>query len=404
MRRNIRFVALLVIATVSIVSGQTLCPTLKSEAHEAVKYGAFENGRISGGQETTPNEFPWQAYITVNFWNGGSAICGGTLISDEWILSATHCFEGVINMTVTLGAHDTSGESSEVNREVFDLTPGDVVKHPGWYFPLLEGDVSLIHLSRRVPFSNYIRPINLPYRDDPSFESESVILTGWGNFSSVEDSGVSPVLRKTQTFVLGSQGVNPACQRVAGQNFDGNKIICGDGVNSHRSCYGDDGGPMNYYRVDESAWVVVGVATLGDSTPACAISTKPSLYNRVSYYLDWIYNNTNIPPRVRTTTTSTTTTTTTTTTRTTTKEPTTVTSGPYDYVCRGNPNGDYPIPDAVCSEYFISCSNGIAYVMKCALLDTVFYYPECRCDYTWLVPECPDYVTTKPASWLRLKA
>lgn len=72
---------------------------------------------------------------------------------------------------------------------------------------------------------------------------------------------------------------------------------------------GDDGGPMNYYRVDETDWVVVGIASLGDSTDGCASSQKPSLYNRVSFYLDWIHNNTNIPPRVRTTTTSTTTTT-----------------------------------------------------------------------------------------------
>lgn len=393
MKRNISVLALLAISAVSIVPGQALCPTLKSEVHQVVKYGAFENGRIAGGSETVPNEFPWQAYITVNFWNGGSAICGGTLISDEWILSATHCFEGVINMTVILGAHDTSDGSLEASREVFYLTPRDVTKYPDWFYPDLEGDVSLVHLSRKVPINSYIRPISLPYRDDPSFGGEPIILTGWGNFSSAPESGVSPKLRKTQTFVLESQGVNPACQRAEGQSFSGDQIICGDGANSHRACYGDDGGPMNYYRPEESEWVIVGVAASGEKSTDCATSNKPSLYNRVTYYLDWIHDITNIPPKTRPTTT---TTTTTTTTRPTTRSTTVVTSGPYDYICRGNPNGDYPIPGEVCTEYFVSCSNGIAYLMKCALLDTVFYYPECQCEYTWLVPECPGYTTPRP--------
>lgn len=60
---------------------------------------------------------------------------------------------------------------------------------------------------------------------------------------------------------------------------------------------------MNYYRADEGDWVVVGVATLGDSSTDCATSVKPSLYTRVSYYLDWIHNTTNIPPKIRQTTT-----------------------------------------------------------------------------------------------------
>lgn len=66
---------------------------------------------------------------------------------------------------------------------------------------------------------------------------------------------------------------------------------------------------MNYYSNLEKEWFVIGVATTGDKTVECSISTKPSLYTRVSAYLSWIHNNTNIPPRARPTTTTTTTTT-----------------------------------------------------------------------------------------------
>lgn len=52
--------------------------------------------RIVGGQESTPNEFPFMAYLEVIFWNGDIAKCGGTLISNRWILTAAHCTVGYL--------------------------------------------------------------------------------------------------------------------------------------------------------------------------------------------------------------------------------------------------------------------------------------------------------------------
>jgi secreted trypsin-like serine protease len=47
--------------------------------------------RIVGGVETTPNEFPWQAYLQVEMESGNAYACGGTLIADRWILTAARC-------------------------------------------------------------------------------------------------------------------------------------------------------------------------------------------------------------------------------------------------------------------------------------------------------------------------
>jgi len=47
--------------------------------------------KIVGGKNALPGTSPWQVVVNlVNYGHGH--YCGGILISDEWVLSAAHCF------------------------------------------------------------------------------------------------------------------------------------------------------------------------------------------------------------------------------------------------------------------------------------------------------------------------
>ena len=49
--------------------------------------------KIINGQLATVGQFPWQvAIISTGFFKNG--VCGGSLISDVWILTAAHCLIG----------------------------------------------------------------------------------------------------------------------------------------------------------------------------------------------------------------------------------------------------------------------------------------------------------------------
>lgn len=140
---------------------------------------------------------------------------------------------------------------------------------------------------------------------------------------------------------------------------------------------------MTYYNSFWRTHTVIGVAWIGETGVGCSTSTRPNIYARVRYYLDWIHEVTQIPPlpKPTTTTTTTTSTTTTTTTRptttstTTTRPTTTTTRAPTSFNCKGKVNGLYPNPASTCEQNFYKCSNGLAYLYVSFMRNSSFNLP-----------------------------
>ena len=49
------------------------------------------NLKIINGYYAAENQFPYQAYIQMGLSGGGVARCGGTIISEKFIVTAAHC-------------------------------------------------------------------------------------------------------------------------------------------------------------------------------------------------------------------------------------------------------------------------------------------------------------------------
>ena len=151
---------------------------------------------IVGGKEAEVNEYPWM----VALYNG----CGGSLITDQWVLTAGHCLEEMetSNMKIDLGDHNKNLtiEARNISREIEKY-----FIHPRYQASTSEQkgpdyDFGLIKLKTKIDWSEHpnIRPICLPYPDE-TYAGKTAIVSGWG---AARGRRVTTELREVDVEVL----------------------------------------------------------------------------------------------------------------------------------------------------------------------------------------------------------
>ncbi|CAN9505068.1 unnamed protein product [Ophioblennius macclurei] len=233
------------------------------------------NNRIVGGEVAPEGSWPWQ----VSLLRGTSHFCGGSLINDQWVLSAAHCFLSISasQVTVALGRQSQSGfNPNEVLRSV-----SRIISHHNYNNPSDDNDIALLRLSSPVTFTNFIRPVCLAASDSTIHAGIDSWITGWGTLR--ENGPISNDLMEVEVPVVGNRQCN--CNYGVGRITD-NMLCAGLPEGGKDACQGDSGGPMVIKQGD--VWVKVGVVSFG---LGCARPNFPGVYARVSRYMSWINGN-----------------------------------------------------------------------------------------------------------------
>jgi len=234
--------------------------------------------KIIGGITTKENEYPWQ--VGLYFGSSDSPSCGGSIISDETILTAAHCTEGrsASNIDVVVGDHDWSVADLEKRVSVCNI-----IKHPFYDgSSSIDYDYSLLILCSPLTFKREVQPVCLPTQSGSLYENIEATVSGWG---TTETGQLSKQLKAANVTTIPNsacnENYNPQNEEIT------DNMICAK-KDDKDACQGDSGGPLIADEPQHDHSVIIGVVSWGIG---CALADFPGVYSRVTAQIDFIKDN-----------------------------------------------------------------------------------------------------------------
>jgi len=246
--------------------------------------------RIIGGEAAVPGSWPWQVHLSVcGKWDKVTRecnICGGSLISDKWIVTAAHCIPEEPEGTVMVGAYSVSeGGTERIRVKRF-------VAHPSWNYPsMFDNDIAVLELEFGAQFNEKVSPICLPQKSVCFTEGTPCVVTGWGLIN--ERGGFPDKLQEVAVKLISRE----RCRQYSGYNHITDRMTCaGYESGGYDACAGDSGGPLVCRDGVNGPWVLYGIVSWGYG---CARPGNPGVYAMVPALVDWVKQETDLAPEIK---------------------------------------------------------------------------------------------------------
>ncbi|KYB26592.1 Transmembrane protease serine 9-like Protein [Tribolium castaneum] len=227
--------------------------------------------KIVNGNKTGLFEFPWMALLSYQTDRGPSFLCGGTIINENYILTAAHCVTNIKPklIGVRVGEHDirTNTDCEEFEGEevcappVQDLSIEKVIFHKQYDIVTHANDIALVRVSPINLSLENSRPVCLPLDKARNFNftNKNVVVTGWGH---TEKGVPSPELLKVEVPIVSFEECRNKFEKIVQLT---KKQICAGGKSKSDSCSGDSGGPLHVFSLlfGEPRFVQQGIVSFG---------------------------------------------------------------------------------------------------------------------------------------------
>ncbi|MCP4382428.1 MAG: serine protease, partial [Hyphomicrobiales bacterium] len=244
---------------------------------------------IVGGSPAAEGSWPWQVRL-LDTHDPNTGFCGGSLISEQWVLTAAHCVvygenaEDVVESVVI-------GYGSIYQSKLKMVDGAKIIVHPD-YLTENYADLALIKLAEPIPGATWIGIADRATETELLQPGAELTVTGWGalwDFEGFEEALYSRSGRpevNTRALLSANDLRSPdqlhqvnvevisddechAAYAAYGQAIESalgiaqTEICAGSPAGAKDSCYGDSGGPL-VAKVDNSrGYIQVGVVSWG---------------------------------------------------------------------------------------------------------------------------------------------
>ncbi|XP_058123160.1 CUB and peptidase domain-containing protein 1-like [Anopheles ziemanni] len=246
-------------------------------------------GLIVKGQDARPGDWPWHVAI----YDGKNTktptyACGGSIISEYFVLTAAHCFQepNPVRYSFKTGVHLLNSDIDTINYALFEI-----IIHPK-FDRKLYNDIALLRPENKIVFkSTNVWPICLWSEEANVINVLQVSGISVG-FGFNENHEVSNLLQQAAMNLTARQ----RCIEMMPDHLDylaqDEGKICAVGKESGSSvCSGDSGGGL--YYANDKVWYLRGIVSagarkdLGNGQTSCDTSL-PATYTDVAKYRPWI--------------------------------------------------------------------------------------------------------------------
>ncbi|CAH1642527.1 unnamed protein product [Spodoptera littoralis] len=240
-----------------------------------------------GGVDAEKDEFPHMTLLTYGKEFMKSFFgCGGSLISEKYVLTAGHCTatsRGVPVSFAIFGILRFEEMHSAPKENVREIQK--IIKHPEFKPPSTYHDIALLELDKEVVFSPSIRPACLKVDDD--FEHRAY-AAGWGLLGYRQEN--ANVLQNIPLWRVADEvcSAKYLTHRTFINGLDNDTQICyGDDGIVRDTCSGDSGGPLQIRNENVfCTHLILGVTSFGKYR--CGEVGTPGVYTKVPHYVPWI--------------------------------------------------------------------------------------------------------------------
>ena len=231
------------------------------------------DGRIIGGESIDITEVPYQ----VGLYLYRSFVCGGSIISEDYILTAAHCSYHVASAYLVRAGSSLKNEGSKHNiveikvHEEYNVTTDHIAIN----------DIALMKVNPPFQLDKTRAAIPLISKNIFLSPGRHATISGWG--VSTEDGSFPSNLQAIKVPLISKRSCQK-CYSSIGVIPKG-EICAAYPKGGKDACQGDSGGPM-----------VVGGRLAGVTSwgYGCARPGKPGVYTEVAYYRDWIKQNSGV--------------------------------------------------------------------------------------------------------------